>query len=625
MPGNSKSGVSNKPKRPAMKSEDEASTSKRETGRPVVVQVLPTAPRPIAAGDNATAKIGPEAAAAIERAKTRASGGGAFEMVFAAASLRGAAGLIPRKELGALVRALAAKPEVPAKHIGALGSTLKEILRKVDSDALSSDTRFKDRAWHDNPLLNRLGRGYVAACDTALDILNDVDLDWRTRERLRMPADNLIAALSPTNTAILNPLGWKETIDTGGANLVRGAKSLMSDLQSPTRLPGSVDREGFTIGENIAATPGGVVQRERLFELIQYAATTETVNSVPILFVPSPVNKYYLLDLEPERSVVAELVAQGRQVFVISWVQPDVSMADAGFDSYIESVIAAMDTVATIAREGTVHLAGLCGGGQLAALVAGYLAATGVQDRLATLTIGICILNFEREKALAFIDHESGERAIRRATARGYFAAVDSARTFALMRPFEGIWSHVANNYVMGLKPPRMALLYWAADQTNMSVQFGADFIRNSLNNTMAKPGGVEILGAPIDLTKIKVDTYVLGGSTDHISPWGSSFETVAMLGSNPRFVLAEGGHAMVIAKPPSHARSTHWVGPAVGIDAATWFENAEQRPGTWWTDWSTWIDRHKSSQIDAPKKLGSRRHPVLGAAPGDYVRVVLT
>ena len=338
--------------------------------------------------------------------------------------------------------------------------------------------------------------------------------------------------------------------------------------------------------------------------------------------IPSPVNKYYLLDLEPGGSVIRAELERGRRVFVVSWVNPDETHADAGFDAYVAGIVEVLQTAAEIAGTEAAHLLGLCGGGQLVLLAAAYLAAIGRQHELATLTIGIAVTDYARGPAtMAFLDRKTAGKAVKRATARGYFDAAESARAFAVIRPGEGIWANVVNDYLLGQKPPAMGLLYWAADNTNMTTRFGRDTIETALGNALTKPGGISILGVPIDSRQITVDSYVLGGSTDHISPWRDCFRTLAMLGETAAFVLARGGHAIVVSRPPGSPRSSYRTGKVTGTDPDEWLANSTENPGSWWDHWNHWIEEHTPGKRPAPPRLGSDSCPPLGDAPGDYVR----
>ena len=520
-------------------------------------------------------------------------------------------------------------PVPPARRLAGLAARVGAIgwgSGAASTAGAGLDRRFADPAWAGNPLLNRIALTYLAYCGTISGILQDVDVDWRTRERLRLLADNLLAAQSPTNSLLLNPAGWKRLIDTGGGSLRAGLANLVHDLRSPAKLPASVDKSAFTLGKDLAATPGKVVRRSRLYELIEYQPVTQSVDVVPVVMIPSPVNKYYLLDLEPGGSVIRAELERGRRVFVASWVNPDESHADAGFDAYVAGIVEVLQTAAEIAGTEAAHLLGLCGGGQLVLLAAAYLAAIGRQHELATLTIGIAVTDYARGPAtMAFLDRRTAGKAIKRATARGYFDAAESARAFAVIRPDEGIWANVVNDYLLGRKPPAMGLLYWAADNTNMTTRFGRDTIETALGNALTKPGGVSILGVPIDSRQITVDTYVLGGSTDHISPWRDCFRTLAMLGTTTAtFVLARGGHAIVVSRPPGSPRSSYRTGKVTGTDPDEWLANSSENPGSWWDHWNHWIEEHTPGKRPAPPRLGSDSYPPLGDAPGDYVRRLL-
>ena len=576
--------------------------------------------------NNSSPALVPSAAVGDDLLADSGAGAG-FEAVLAAVA-NGIASLAPPAELRRLTGAILRNPVPPARRLAELalrlgGLALSSGTASTAADAL--DRRFADPAWVENPYLNRLALAYLAYCDTILGTLDDVDVDWRTRERLRLLVDNVLAAQSPTNNLLVNPSSVKRLIDTGGGSLRAGLANLVRDLRTPSKLPASVDKSSFTLGVDLAATPGKVVRRSRLYELIEYEPVTESVDVVPVLIIASPVNKYYLLDLEPDESLIKAEVERGRRVFVASWVNPDEGHADAGFDAYVAGILEMLETVTEIAGTKQAHLLGMCGGGQLTLMTAAYLAALGRQHELATLTIGIAVVDYEPGPAtMALLDRKAADKAIQRASERGYFDAADSARSFALIRPNDGIWGNVVNNYLLGRKPPAMGLLFWAVDQTNMTTRFGRDMIETALDNRLAKPGGIEILGVPIDTRQITVDTYVLAGSTDHISPWRDCYRTLAMLGGTPTFVLARGGHAVVVSRPPGGTRSSHRTGEVTGADSDQWLANSRENPGSWWDDWNHWIEQHTPDTRPAPGQPGNDAYPPLADAPGEYVMRVL-
>jgi polyhydroxyalkanoate synthase len=388
-----------------------------------------------------------------------------------------------------------------------------------------------------------------------------------------------------------------------------------------------VDREGYVIGESIATTAGKVVRREPLYELIEYAPLAEEVDAIPTLIIASPVNKFYLIDLDPRRSVVQGELRAGRRVFVVSWINPDRSLADSGFDAYCAALVEAMETVCEISGTSSCNAMGLCGGGQITLMTAGYLAGVGRQDLMATLTIAIAVTDFiEGPAGSAHLSRGRAKRAIEQARAHGAFDAAATARGFALLRPVEGIWLAYVDRFLLGKEAPKHDLLFWANDQTNLTPQFGADMISIALDNSLAHPGEYVLGGVPLDLSKIEVPVYVLGASTDHISPWHDCYRAVDQIGPNAIFVLATGGHAAAIAKGPGAKRASyHTGGPAFGIDPDDWLAHSELNSGPWWDHWNAWIASREPGRIPAPSEQGSAEFPPVGDAPGDYVRHMLT
>jgi polyhydroxyalkanoate synthase len=567
------------------------------------------------------------AAANTEDVLAYSSAGAGLEAVMAHAASAGIGGLLPLPELTRFAWSVARHPKPVASRIGRLATQLVGIGRGKPADAPGRlDNRFRDRAWADNSLLNGVALSYLACCDAVEGALDEADVDWRTRERIRLFIDNVLAAAAPTNNPLTNPACWKEFIDSGGRSMRAGADNLVTDLRLPTKLPSSVDQSAYRIGENIAATPGKVVRRNRIYELIQYQPRADEIDEVPVLLVSSPVNKYYLVDLEPEQSVIRAELDRGRSVFVASWVNPDASHADIGFDDYVSSTVEMLETISDISGSTTSHLLGLCGGGVLAFMTAAYLAAIGQQHILATLTIAIAVLDYDRgPPAMAYLDQKQVDRAVRRAIKHGYFDARESAWSFALIRPIEGIWTNAVHNYLLGKPPPAVGLLYWAADQTNLATRFGAQMMEAALENTLTQPGRVSISGVPIDAGQITVDTYVLAASTDHISPWQNCYQTVSMVGGDVTFVLAQGGHAIAIARAPGSARASYRTGDISGTDPQTWLSGSVDNQGSWWDHWNAWIERHTPGKRPAPMRLGNDTYPPVGEAPGEYVRRVIT
>ncbi|WP_019204319.1 alpha/beta hydrolase [Tsukamurella sp. 1534] len=555
--------------------------------------------------------------------------GGGIETIVASTMLGGLGALFPvgalRNAAGSLVR----DPAPLVDEAVELPSRLADVALRGGGDdvAAARDPRFMDPAWRENPVFNRMAKAYLSLCDSATKVIDELDVDWRSRERIRQSTDNLLAAASPTNNPLLNPVVWKQTLDTGGANLVKGAKNFVDDMSTPSKLPASVDRDGFVLGETIATTEGKVVRREQLYELIEYVPLKEEVDAVPSLIIASPVNKFYLIDLDPRRSVVAAELRAGRRVFIVSWVNPDRSLADAGFDAYCAALVEAMETVCAISGSPKLNTMGLCGGGQVTLMTAAYLAAVGRQDIMATLTICIAVTDFaEGPAGSAHLSRARAKRAIEQARSQGSFDAAQTARGFALLRPVEGIWLAYVDRFLMGRDAPKHDLLFWANDQTNLTPKFGADMITVALDNSLAHPGEYVLNGAHLDVSKIDVPVYILGASTDHISPWHDCYRTVGEIGENACFVLASGGHAAAIAKGPGAKRASHRTGGvAYGVDPDDWLAGSELHAGPWWDHWNAWIESREPEKIPAPTSQGSEEFPPIGDAPGEYVMRVLT
>jgi polyhydroxyalkanoate synthase len=483
------------------------------------------------------------------------------------------------------------------------------------------DRRFAEPAWTANPLLRRVLQSYLAACRTAEDLITDAGLGWRDDQRVRFLADNLLAALSPSNVPLLNPASAKAAIDTAGLNFVRGALNLVRDIARAPRVPQTVDRSGFTIGENLAATPGAVVLRTELFELIQYAPQTPSVRRVPLLLVPPTINKFYVLDLAPDRSWIEYLVRSGQQVFAMSWRNPDARHAGWGVDAYVQAVLDAMDAVERISAADRTVLTGVCSGGILAGLAAAHLARIGRLDRLAGLTFAVTVLDQHRAGLPAAIaDKYLAAAATAVSRRRGYLDGKVLAEVFAWLRPDDLVWHYWVNNYLLGRKPPAFDVLYWNADTTRMPAQLHADLVDIALNNRLAEPGRAVALGAPVDLNAIDVDSYVIAGIADHITPWQSCYRTTGLLGGKTRFVLSSSGHIAALVNPPGNPKAAYRTSAQHPADPQEWLRGAVAEPGSWWPDFAGWLGERCGPDRRAPRKLGGRGFAPLIEAPGTYV-----
>jgi class II poly(R)-hydroxyalkanoic acid synthase len=517
---------------------------------------------------------------------------------------------------------LAARPATVARRGLELGAELAKVTAgRSELEPPRGDRRFRDPAWNENPAFRRLAQGYLALARTADRLLCDADLDWAAERRLRFAVENVVDALAPSNFPATNPTVLKATIDTGGRNFVAGARQLARDVARPPHLPAMVDRTAFEVGENLAVTPGDVVMRTELFELIQYRPSTERVRGRPLLVVPPMINKYYVADLAPDRSMVEYLVGAEQQVFAISWRNPDERHAGWGLDAYAGAVVEALDAVEAITRSRSTHTLGLCAGGITLACAVAHLAATGRQERIAGLTLGVCVIdNAEAGTTAALVDRNVAELALAESYRRGYLDGRALAGVFAWLRPNDLVWNYWINNYLLGQDPPAFDILYWNADTTNMPAALHRDFLEIALDNSLVRPGARTVLGTPVDLSAIDADSYLVAGIADHITPWESGYRTTQLLGSEPRFVLSTSGHIAAMVNPPGNERASYQTADGNPPDAHEWLAAATKHRGTWWEDWARWLGERSGRRRAAPTQAGADGYEPLGPAPGTYV-----
>jgi polyhydroxyalkanoate synthase len=521
-----------------------------------------------------------------------------------------------------LLGSLATRPTVSVRRLGSLTAGLAQIAMGTSTIMPSRrDRRFADEAWATNPVLRRFVQAYLAAGQTAERLVADAELDWRDDQRARFLVENLVEALAPSNVPLLNPASAKAVIDTGGLNVARGLAAFVKDMASAPRIPDMVDSEPFEIGRNIAATPGAVVLRTEVFELIRYTPQTPTVRAVPALFVPPTINKFYAIDLSPGRSMVEYLVGQGQQVFVMSWRNPQAVHADWNTDTYVKAVLEAMDATERLTGAEQVALTGICSGGILASLTAAYLSGTGRQDRLAAFSLLVTVLDNERAGLVAaFVGPRTADVAKRVSRRRGYLDGNALAEVFAWLRPGDLIWNYWVNNYLLGKKPPAFDILFWNSDTTRMPAALHADFIDIAMENRLTRPSGHTVLGVPVDLSAVTVDAYVVAGIKDHITPWQNCYRSTQLLGGTARFVLSTSGHIAALVNPPDNARASFQTGKDNPADPQAWLRAAESHDGSWWPDFDAWLAERCGGSVDAPEVLGGHGLEPLTEAPGTYV-----
>jgi len=516
--------------------------------------------------------------------------------------------------------ALARQPGTVAKRTGELARELGRITAGSSELAPGKkDKRFADPAWAGNPLLRRAMQAHLATARTAWELIEDADLDWQDDERIRFSATNLVDALAPSNLPVVNPLSLKAAIDTGGGSALKGLGRMVRDLASPPRVPSMVEPDAFTVGEDLAATPGTVVLRTPVFELIRYTPTTETVRAIPLLMVPPTINKFYITDLAPGRSIVEHYVAGGQQVFMISWRNPDERHAEWGLDTYGQAILDAMDAVERATGQEKVSLQAFCSGGIISTMLLAHLAATGRQDRVTSLSLAVTVLDWARAGTIsALMDEESVKAATEKSRKKGYLDGAQLAEVFAWLRPNDLIWNYWVNNYLQGKPPPNFDILYWNADTTRMSAALHRDFIDVALGNALTEPGKATMLGTPVDLSTVTVDAYITAGIADHLCPWQACYRSTQPLGGDSRFILSTSGHIASLVNPPGNPKSTFQVAADTPADPQQWLTQAETVQGSWWPDYLTWLGERSGDEVPPPKTPGDLEE--LAQAPGTYV-----
>ena len=526
-----------------------------------------------------------------------------------------------------LLRETASDPARLMRHSQAMGSEMVKIM--TGSSELKphpKDRRFMDPAWQYNPFMRAGAQYYLAVQKGMADWLDELELDELERDRARFISNIIIDSIAPTNTLAGNPTAQKRAIDSGGLSLIKGLKNAYQDMTQNKGMVSQVDKRPFELGKNIATSPGAVVHRTEMFELVQYAPSTEQVYATPALTIPPQINKMYINDLSPEKSVVKYLVDNGVQTFVISWKNPTKEQGRWDMADYVRSCREAMEVTARITGSDKVNVSAGCSGGQTAAMLASKMAADG-DDLLGSLTLMVCVLHPKQNdiEAGSLISENGLTLARRRADKAGVIKGDDLARGFAWLRPNDLIWNYVVNNYLLGEDPPAFDVLYWNADATNLSGSLMGDFLTIYETLAFTKKGEVEMVDHKVDLSKVDADLFILGGVTDHITPWRATYRSTQLFGSKDiTYVLSQSGHMQAILNPPGNPKAKYFVQKKKGKLPATaekWLKGTEEVAGSWWPFWIDWLQKRSGAKVAAPKDLGNKDFPALESAPGLYVR----
>ena len=524
---------------------------------------------------------------------------------------------------GVLFRALVNEPKVAAEQWFSFLNELGSIVAgKSERAPKPGDRRFADPAWKESSFHSGLLRAYLAWGEAVSDLVDKTSLSYIDKARAHLVTEILIDAVAPTNVMLTNPAALRKFVDTGGQSFWHGLKNYLDDLARNRGMPSMVDQTAFKVGETLATTPGAVIFRNDLLELIQYTPTTSKVWKRPLVITPPQINKYYALDLSPDKSLVRFLLESGIQVFCVSWRNPTEAHRHWGLDSYVAALDEAVDVAREVTGSDDISMMGSCSGGITATA---YFATLGgeAERKVRNMVLAVCLLdpNTAEESALAcLVTPETIFAAKEASRIRGIVDGHDLARMFAWMRPNDLIWNYWVNNYLLGNPPPAFDILFWNADTTRLPARLHGDYLDLYFTNPFVNAGKLTLNGKTVDMSRVKADSYVVAGVTDHITPWKGVHKTAQIMGENTTFVLSNSGHLQSLLNPPTNPKASYMIGTVEPKGPDAFMATAEKRKGSWWLDWRDWLHARSGEEVEAPVSLGSGRHPVIAPAPGTYV-----
>jgi polyhydroxyalkanoate synthase len=524
---------------------------------------------------------------------------------------------------GILFKAIMNEPKVATEQwlsfVGELGSI---VAGKSERAPKAGDRRFSDPTWKGSSLHSSLLKAYLAWGEAVNGLVEKTSLSNIDKARAHLVTEILIDAVAPTNAMFTNPAAVRKFIDTGGQSLWHGLKNYVDDLAKNGGMPSMVDQSAFKVGETLATTPGAVVFRNELLELIQYSPTTPNVRKRPLLITPPQINKYYALDLSPDKSMVRFLLDSGIQVFCVSWRNPAVAHREWGLDTYVAALDEAVDVARDVTGSDDISMMGSCSGGITSTAYLATLGSAG-QQKIRNMVLAVCLLdpNTADESAFGCLMTPETMRAAKEASRlRGMVDGHELARMFAWMRPNDLIWNYWVNNYLLGNQPPAFDILYWNADTTRLPAGLHGDYLDLYFTNPFVNAGKLTLNEKTIDMSRIKADSYVVAGVTDHITPWKGVHKTAQIMGEGTTFVLSNSGHLQSLINPPTNPKASYMIGAVNPSGPDAFVAAAEKRKGSWWLDWRDWLHARSGDEVAAAASPGSERHPVLAAAPGTYV-----
>jgi len=515
------------------------------------------------------------------------------------------------------------QPSVAAEHTVRLWGEWARIL--VDSSEIeisAKDRRFSDQSFKEGHGYRQVARGWLAWQKAVNNWVDVAGFPPGDRERARFFAGLLTDALAPTNTLIGNPSAIRKAYKTRGQSLLTGLIQFMDDAVNNHAMPQQVNKSAFEVGDNIAVSKGAVVFRHDILELLQYTPKRKQVRARPIIIVPPQINKYYVYDLSPDKSFVEYLLAEGFQVFMVSWRNPTAEHRDWSLADYVDALVEAVDVAREISDQDSVNVVGACAGGITCTAMLGYLAGLGESGKVASLTLMVNVLESHADDSVMglFATDSAIEMARKRSAKAGVLDGSETARVFNWMRPNDLIWNYVVSNYLHGEPPPAFDILYWNSDTTRLPARLHSDFLDVFKDNPFSNPGLLTIRDIPIDIKKVTCPVYITGGTTDHITPWQACYRSTQLFGGDATYVLSTAGHIQSLINPPNKSNRKYFTSSQLPADADEWTRDAEQNDGSWWPHWSEWLAEQSGDKIAAKTRSGNKDYPAIMAAPGSYV-----
>ena len=526
------------------------------------------------------------------------------------------------KSLGLMAGYAAKQPKPFAKHLKNYASEMLEIAKGNSELAPDKrDRRFKDPTWQTNGFYKRGMQSWLAMRQELDGWIADSRMHPADQVRAKFVTNLIVDALAPTNTLLGNPTAMKRLFETGGVSLARGLKNAYDDLRNNGGMPSQVDGRPFKIGENVANSKGAVVFKNEMLEVIQYQPKTEQVYKIPLMVIPPQINKFYALDLAPDKSMVRFLTKMGYQVFAISWRNPTRQHSHWGLENYVEALIEASDAIKKISRSPRINVTGACSGGITLALLLSELASRG-DNRVNCYTLMVSVLDGKKSDSEVglFVNDKAIEAARRQSAKKGILTGDELGRSFAWMRPNDLIWNYVVNNYLLGEDPPPFDVLFWNNDSTNLPAQLHSDYLDIFQDRRFRPDKEIPFMGNNVDLASVTQDGFMVAGVTDHITPWKACYRNVRLMGGETEFILSNSGHLQSLINPPGNPKALYYTNKDFPPRADRWLEGAESKNESWWIRWNEWLSERSGEMKKAPKSLGNKAYPPISQAPGEYV-----